>query len=83
MKLFESLPSEAAIRRSVLASVVAGLIVLIAIVAAPPAVDSIATLNLSASELAEFLDDGEPWAEKGIDVRETNAAPVEPLTMSY
>jgi hypothetical protein len=83
MNLFESLPSEAAIRRLVLARVVAGLIVVVAIVVAPPVVDSIATLDLSASELAEFLDDGEPWAEKGIDVQETKAAPVEPLTMSY
>jgi hypothetical protein len=83
MKLFESLPSEAAIRRLVLAPVVAGLIVVVAIVVAPPVVDSIATLDLSASELTEFLDDGEPWAAKGIDALETKAAPVEPLTMSY
>lgn len=83
MKLFESLPSEAAIRRLVLARVVAGLIVVVAIVAAPPVVDSIATLNLSALELAEFLDDGEPLPMKGIDVQETKAAPVEPLSMSY
>jgi hypothetical protein len=83
MKIFESLPSEATIRRLVLAPVVAGLIVVVAIAVAPPVVDSIATLDLSASELAEFLDDGEPWAEKGIDVQETKAAPVEPLTTSY
>lgn len=83
MKIFESLPSEAAIRRLVLAPVVAGLIVVVAIAVAPPVVDSIATLDLSALELAEFLDDGEPWAAKGIDVQETKAAPVEPLTMSY
>ena len=83
MKIFESLPSEAAIRRLVLATVVAGLIVVVAIAVAPPVVDSIATLDLSALELAEFLDDGDPWAAKGIDVQETKAAPVEPLTMSY
>ncbi len=84
MKLFESLPSDATIRRLVLAPILAGLIVVIAIVVAPPVVDSIATLNLSASELAEFLDgDGELLAEKGIDVQETKAAPVEPLSMSY
>jgi len=46
--------------------------------------DSIATLNLSASELAEYLyGDGERLPEKGIDVEETKAAPVEPLSMSY
>ena len=83
MKLFESLPPEAAIRRLVLAPVVAGLIVVVAIVVAPPVVDSIATLDLSALELTEFLDDGEPWAAEGMDVQETKAAPVEPLSMSY
>ncbi len=84
MKSFESLPSEVAIRRLVLARVVAGLIVVIAIVVAPPVMDSIATLNLSASELAELMDgDGERPAETGIDVLETKAAPVEPLSMSY
>ena len=67
-----------------LASVVAALIVVIAIVAAPPVVDSIATLKLSASELAEFLDgDGERLDEKAIDVQDTPAAPVEPLSTSY
>ncbi len=86
MKSFESLPSEAALRRLVLARVVAGLIVLIAIVVAPPVTDSISTLKLSASELAQFLDgdgDGEPLAQKGIDVQDTKAAPLEPLSMSY
>ena len=83
MKIFESLPSEAAIRRLVLAPVVAGLIVVVAIAVAPPVVDSIATLDLSTSELAEFLDDGEPFATKGMDVQDTKAAPVEPLSMSY
>jgi hypothetical protein len=54
----------------VLARVVAGLIVVIAVVAAPPVVDSIATLHLSASELAEFLDgDGERLDEKPLTCR--------------
>ena len=84
MKTFESLPTEANIRRLVLARAVAALIVIIAIVVAPPVLDSIATLNLSSSELAEFLDgDGELVVENGIDVQETKAAPVEPLSMSY
>ncbi|MDQ3446481.1 MAG: hypothetical protein M3496_09975 [Pseudomonadota bacterium] len=84
MKSFESLPSEGAIRRLVRARIVAGLIVLIAVIAAPPVTDSIATLNLSAAELAEYLyGEGERLPEKGIDVEETKAAPVEPLSMSY
>ena len=84
MKSFESLPSEGAIRRLVLARVAAGFIILIAIVVAPPVTDSIATLNLSASELAEYpYGDGERFPEKGIHVEETKAAPVEPLSMSY
>lgn len=84
MKSFESLSSEAGIRRLVLARVVAAIIVVIAVVAAPPVTDSIATLGLNATELAELLyGDGERLAEKGIDVEETKAAPVEPLSMSY
>ncbi len=84
MKSFESLPPEAAIRRLVLARVVAAVIVVIAIVLAPPVADSIATLNLSSAELADQLDDGEELAtDKGIGVHETQAAPVEPLSMSY
>lgn len=84
MKSLESLPSEAAMRRLVLARVVAGLIVVIAIIVAPPVADTIATLNSSALDLAELADgDGEPLAGKGIDVQETKAAPVEPLSMSY
>lgn len=83
MKPFKSLPSEAAIRRLVLARVVAGLIVLIAVVLAPPVADSIATLNLNSAELADLLDDGELVTEKGVDVHETKAEPVEPLSMSY
>jgi len=84
MKSFESLPSAAALRRLVLARIVAGLIVVIAVVVAPPVTDSIPPLKVSASELAEYLyGDGERLPEKGIDVEETRAAPVEPLSMSY
>lgn len=84
MKSFESLPSEGAIRRLVLARVAAGLIVLIAIVVAPPVVNSIATLTLSSLELAGLQDgDGEPLSERAVDVHETKAEPVEPLSMSY
>ena len=84
MKSLESLPSEAALRRLVLARVAAGLIVLVAIIVAPPVTDSIATLNLTASELAERMDDdGEPPAMRGSTVDETQAAAVEPLSTSY
>ncbi len=84
MKLLESLPSEAALRRLVLARVTAGLIVVVAIILAPPVTDSIATLNLTSSELADLMDDGgEPPAMKGITVDEIEAAPVEPLSTSY
>ena len=84
MKSFESLSSEAAIRRLVLARIVAGIIAVIAVVAAPRVSGSIATLGLNATELAELLyGDGERLAENGIDVEETKAAPVEPLSMSY
>ncbi|HVG04719.1 MAG TPA: hypothetical protein VM937_07220 [Burkholderiaceae bacterium] len=84
MKSLESLPSEAALRRLVLARIAAGLIVVVAIVLAPPVADSIATLNLSSAELAEGIDDGGvPIAEKGIDAEETKALPVEPLSTSY
>ena len=84
MKLRENLPSEAALFRLVLARVVAGLIVVAAIVLAPPVADSIATLDWSATELADGVDDGgKPLVEKGIDVQQTHAAPIEPLTMSY
>lgn len=45
---------------------------------------SIATLNLTALELGELLDDGGvPLAVKGIDAEDTKAAPVEPLSTSY
>ncbi len=84
MKSLEILPSEAALLRLVLARVAAGLIVIVAIVLAPPVADSIATLNLTAAELAEGMDDGgKPLVDQGIDVQQTNAAPVEPLTTSY
>ena len=84
MKSIESLPPEAALRRLVLARVAAGFIVIVAIILAPPVADSIATLNLTAAQLAEHLDDGgAPPASKGIEVDETEAAPVEPLTTSY
>jgi hypothetical protein len=84
MKSIESLPSEAALRRLVLARVAAGFIVVVAIILAPPVTDSIATLNLTASELAAQMDDsGAPIAAKGVDVDETTAAPLEPLSTSY
>jgi hypothetical protein len=84
MKSREVLPSEAALFRLVLARVAAALIVVIAVVLAPPVADSIATFNLSAAELADAMDDGgKPAADQGIDVQQTNAAPVEPLTTSY
>ncbi len=84
MKSREILPSEAALFRLVLARVAAGLIVVGAIVLAPPVADSIATLNLSAAELANEMDDGgKPLVDHGVDVQQTNAAPVEPLTTSY
>ncbi len=84
MKSLESLPSEAALRRLVLARVAAGFIVVVAIILAPPVADSIATLTLSSTELAEQMDDaGAAFPSKGIDVDETNASPIEPLTTSY
>ncbi len=84
MKSLEPLPSEAALRRLVLARVAAGLVVIVAVILAPPVSDSIATLNLTSSELAEQMDDaGAPFSTKGIDVDETKALPVEPLSTSY
>lgn len=85
MKVFESLPSsEAAIRRLVLARVVAGIIVVVAVVVAPPVLDSIATGNLTSAELATSrYGDVERAPGKGVDVQKTEAAPVEPLSMSY
>jgi len=84
MKSRENLPSEAALFRLVLARVAAGLIVVVAIVLAPPVADSIATLNLSSAELADEMDDGgKPIVNQGVDVQQTKAAPVEPLTTSY
>ena len=83
MKSLESLPSEAALRRLVLARVVAGFIVVVAIILAPPVADSIATLTLSSTELAEQMDDAGAPSPKGIDVDETDAVPIEPLSTSY
>ena len=65
-------------------SIIVAAIVVIAIVVAPSVVGSSATLNLSASEPAEFLDDvGEPLAVIGIDVQQTTAAPIEPMAGYY
>ena len=85
MKVSESLPSsEAAIRRLVLARVVAGAIVILAFVVAPTVKDSIATGNLTSAELATFLyGNDEVTPQKGVDVLTTEAAPVEPLSTSY
>ncbi|HVE88442.1 MAG TPA: hypothetical protein VNA44_01975 [Burkholderiaceae bacterium] len=84
MKSLESLPSEAALRRLVLARVAAGFVVVVAIVLAPPVADSIATLTASSTELAEQMDDaGAPVSTKGINVDDTNAMPIEPLSTSY
>ncbi|HZA96040.1 MAG TPA: hypothetical protein VE421_07860 [Burkholderiaceae bacterium] len=79
MKTRETPSSEAALFRLVLARVVAGLIVIIAIVLAPPVVDSIATLDLTSAQLANEMDDGgKPVVNQGIDVQETKAEPTEP-----
>ena len=84
MKSFESLPSEAALLRLVLARVAAALVVVIVVILAPPVADSIATLNLTSSELGVLIDDGGvPFDLKAIDVADTTAAPVEPLSTSY
>jgi hypothetical protein len=84
MKSLESLPSEVALRRLVLARIAAGLVVLIAIVVAPPVSDSVVTFNFSALELADLQDgDDGLQAENGVEVLETTAEPVEPLSMSY
>ncbi|HKO68595.1 MAG TPA: hypothetical protein VJU53_12395 [Burkholderiaceae bacterium] len=79
MKLRANLPSESALFRLVLARVVAGLIVVAAVVLAPPVADSIATPDWSATELADGVDDaGKPLVEERVDVQQTNAAPIEP-----
>lgn len=84
MKSLESLASEAAIRRLVLARVVAAVIVVTAIVFAPHVADSVVTLKLSASELADQMYGVEErLAEKSADEPDTKAVPVEPLSMSY
>lgn len=83
MKPFESLPPDAALRRLVIARVAAGIIVLTAVITAPPVADSIATLNLSSAELAELIDDDAESFVAGVDAHQTQAAPVEPLTSSF
>lgn len=84
MKLPESRPSETALRRPVLAGIVAGIVVLIAIVAAPPMTDSIAMLDATASQVADLLyGDAAPTTVTAINVEDTLAVPVEPLSMYY
>ena len=79
MKPREISPPEAAVFRLVLARVAAGLIVIVAIVLAPPVIDSIATLNLTSAQLANEMDDGgKPVVDQGVDVQETKAEPTEP-----
>jgi hypothetical protein len=79
MKSREIPPSDAALFRLVVARVAAGLIVIVAIVLAPPVADSIATLNLTSAQLAEEVDDGgKPLVDQGIDVQQTKAEPTEP-----
>ena len=81
MKSREIPSSEAALFRLVLARVVAGLIVVMAIVFAPPVADSIATLDLTSAQLAAEMDDGgKPVVNQGIDVQQTKAEPTEPST---
>lgn len=85
MKPLDSLPSsEAALRRLVLARVVAGAVVVLAFIVAPTVKDSIVTGNLTSAELATFLyGDDQVVPLKGTDVLKTEAEPVEPLSMSY
>ena len=82
MKYLESVPSESALRRLVLAPVAAGLVAVVALVLAPPVADSVATVNLASAAL-EVIDDGEPLVVQGIDVEQTGASPTEPLSTSY
>ncbi len=82
MTRFESLQTDRAMRRLVLARVAAAAIFITAVVLAPPVTDSIVSLE-SSRELAERLDDGEPVPTRGIDAEQTTAAAVEPLTSSY
>ena len=83
MKVFESVPSEKAICRVVCARFIAGVIVLIAFLAAPAVFDSIATGSLTSGELSKQLYSEPAAAPAGVDVQKTEAAPVEPLSMSY
>lgn len=84
MKFIESVPSENATRRLVLVRVVAAVVVVTAVILAPPVSDSIATLNARGLDFAESMDDGgKPTIETGISIDETRAVPIEPLSMSY
>lgn len=83
MEAFDSPTSEAAMRRLVLARAAAGVVVLMAVVLAPPVTDSIMTLESSIVLAERLLDDGEPLPRQGVDVQDTTAAPLEPLTTSY
>ncbi len=84
MKSFESVPSETAIRRLVLARVVAGIIVLIAVVLAPPVADTIARADSGVfAGLGSDDGDGGNKEKRGIEAVDTMAIPVEPLSMSY
>ena len=81
MKFGEPIPSETAIGYLVLARVVAAAIVIAAIIVAPAAVDSWALL--SGADVEAAVEDGEPVPSVGIDVLQTKAEAIEPLTMSY
>lgn len=81
MKFGEPIPSHSEIRCLVLARVVAAAIVIAAIIVAPAAVDSWATAYGTDTEMPG--DGGELVAPVGIDVLQTKAEPIEPLTMSY
>ncbi len=84
MKSIKSVPSETAIRRLVLARVAAGIIVLIAVVLAPPVADTISRADSAVSSgLGSDDGDGGNEGNKGIEVVDTMAFPVEPLSMSY
>ena len=86
MKTFDSPSSEAAMRRLVLARVATGVVVVMAMVFAPPVTDSIMTLESSSLLAERLLDDGEPLpapGQEGVDVQNTAATPLEPLSTSY
>lgn len=81
MKLFETLPHRSEIGRRLLACAVTAAIVLPAVILAPPIDDSIVTLE-SSRALTDRLDSGEP-PRTGIDVSQTTAVAVEPLSMAF